>query len=419
MQPFSRLQYSISLLVASLYVVASLSGCGMMSGEIAQNDYGSGSSLAISPATVTVELGGSIQFTASGGHGPYTFATAAAMLGTIDPATGAFTAPDKKVGKVNVTVTDAIGNSDVAEVTVNFAGLSSIDSITGFGMRLHWSAVAGAKYKIYRIDGSTPILVDTITDSAAVSYDVSGLSNNTQYTFRVRMLDFFDAEDSNTVDRSATTSTTASTFNGWSHLKAIGGTNPVTQAIDLTPESASVTLRWNAISFPSGSADSYNIYRSTSSGGQDFLNPLASSISANARSYTDSTVLAENTYYYVVRPVVGSEVIPPTPSTDLEIEVKVPPANMALVHRWLANREICVEMGLSAHIDRDNNYRCPYLGLANNGGYFDIAKSYYIDMFEAGCNYTTTSATGCSANGCIGASDPPAADAAYGDPGDV
>jgi hypothetical protein len=86
---------------------------------------------------------------------------------------------------------------------------------------------------------------------------------------------------------------------------ALGGRTPVPQAVGLATTSASVTLGWNPMTVPGGAVSSYNIYRSNSSGGENYSAPLATGISATANTFTDSTVSTQSNYYYVVRPVSG------------------------------------------------------------------------------------------------------------------
>jgi hypothetical protein len=186
-----------------------------------------------------------------------------------------------------------------------------------------------------------------------------------------------------------------SIFNGWAHVKSVGPKNPAVQATDMTPLPAAVTLQWDAMTLNGSSVQSYNIYRGTVSGSVNLTTPLASGISANSRSYTDSTVTGGSTYFYIVAPVDanGAAVIAPTVG-DTEIKVIVPRDNMVLVHRWAANKEMCVLMGKTPL--RNSNYRCVVATGANappgtgNSGFFDMGVSFFMDAYEQGCNYTNT-----------------------------
>jgi hypothetical protein len=161
----------------------------------------------------------------------------------------------------------------------------------------------------------------------------------------------------------------------------------------------------------SATATSYTLYRSTTSGGENYTSPLATGISATTLTYTDSSVSPNTTYYYVVRPVVGSTIQVPTATADAEIKIMVPPTNMSLVHRWIANWEMCSNL-MGRTIDRANNYRCAYVGPGNDGsGHYDLGHNQFWDTYEVGCNYTPPNATsalscGSSVNGCLGTSTP-------------
>lgn len=204
--------------------------------------------------------------------------------------------------------------------------------------------------------------------------------------------------------------------NGWKNLKALGVR---TNASGTIQENPSVTIEWEAFT-PSSAASlaGYKVYRSTTSGGQDFNSPLACNSSVN--TCTSSTLLSSQatkfvdslpsnlssgtTYYYVIRPVDSNGLVSPSTEVYAEIDVPIPPANMALMHKWIANKEACQKMG--ATTDPNNNFRCTYSGPGSNGGYYELSAHLFIDRFEAGCNYSR--APKCSSNGCIGISAPTA-----------
>jgi hypothetical protein len=212
----------------------------------------------------------------------------------------------------------------------------------------------------------------------------------------------------------------AASHNGWTQAVALGGRSPASQAIGLTTTAASVTLGWAAMSLPpslaGSSISSYNIYRSMTSGAENFALPLATGLSANSLTYTDTTVSPSSTYYYVVRPVINGLAFPTT-STDTEIKMMVPPVNMSLVHRWIANWEMCSNL-MGRTYDRDHHYRCSYAGPGNTAGYYDVGQNQFWDTVEAGCNYTPPNANASlscndSTNGCLN-NGPPTASVADG-----
>lgn len=215
-------------------------------------------------------------------------------------------------------------------------------------------------------------------------------------------------------DGVTSTTITYATFGGWTQIKAVGAKTPAAQGSDLTAGTTSVTLTWSAMTPTTGTIASYSIYRSTSSGGQDSAFPLSSNISTSTRTYTDSSVTAGTTYYYLVAAVLtdGTIALPALTNSDREVKVVVPPVNMVLMHRWAANYEMCTTMGRT--IDRNNNYRCAVNTGAtappgtDGSGYVDIGQSLLIDAYEQGCNYTATNActdatvNGGAASPCVG-----------------
>lgn len=202
--------------------------------------------------------------------------------------------------------------------------------------------------------------------------------------------------------------------NGWKNVKALGVR---TNASGTIQENPSVTLEWEAFT-PSSSAtlSGYKVYRSTTSGGQDFNSPLTCNSSVN--TCTSSTLLSSQatkfvdslpsslgtgiTYYYVIRPVDSNGLESPSTETYAEIDVPIPPSNMVLMHKWIANKEACSKMG--ATTDPDNHFRCVYTGPGNNSGYYQLSNHLFVDRFEAGCNYSR--APKCSSSGCVGTSAP-------------
>jgi hypothetical protein len=309
-----------------------------------------------------------------------------------------------------VTATNAGGSTTASlPITVNFAGIASISNIGGVNVQVNWSVPSGANpapasYSVYNTTSGSPVFVASVS-APTTSYIVTGLTASTSYTFQVRMTDTTGLTDSNTTTQSATTLSYIATFQGWSNAQILGAKTPAPQATDLTSAPAQVTLSWNAVTLNTGVVSSYDIYRVTTSGSENYASPFATGITTSALSYTDTTVSSGTTYYYTIAPVVAGGVVPPTVVADSEISLLVPPANMALIHPWVANQEICGLMGLSG--DRTNNYRCSYSGPGNVSGYYNLSKAITMDTYGEGCNYKH--GTDCSGGDCIGTTGAPAA----------
>jgi len=97
---------------------------------------------------------------------------------------------------------------------------------------------------------------------------------------------------------SGNTTVSTATFSNVAFTGGTGGlvTTPAAPAAVLaTGSSKAITVRW----LPSFGATSYNVLRSTTSGGG--YTSIASGLSAATTSYVDTTVVAGTTYYYVVQ----------------------------------------------------------------------------------------------------------------------
>lgn len=176
-----------------------------------------------------------------------------------------------------------------------------------------------------------------------------------------------------------------------------------------------VTIGWNDFELTGDGADlgvlisGWQVFRRRFEVPFDFSSPIAT-LPASARSYEDKTVNENTLYYYLVRPVDSKRSIA-TATNDVfsEIRVMTPPRNMAFVHRWMANQEVCEKMGKSLEnemVDPEKNFRCEFRGpgavedLSNNKYYYDLGRDLFVDIAEAGCPFTR--APVCTSNGCIG-----------------
>ncbi|MGE3611581.1 MAG: Ig-like domain-containing protein [Bacteriovoracaceae bacterium] len=211
-----------------------------------------------------------------------------------------------------------------------------------------------------------------------------------------------------------TVTSTSAVHNDWYDIYAVGSKVLFDGTVSSGP---SVRLDWNAFTVYNGTITGYNVYRSTSSTGP-FLNPInATEITpASVMTYTDTSLAStdapetsvSNFYYYKVMAVANGKALD-TSNTYATIRVAIPRANMALIHRRIANKEACTTMGLTS--DKLNYNRCAYTGPGDGySGYFDLGKDYFVDRYEASCNYTinTSDCTETGGVGCIGNGTPTA-----------
>ena len=150
-----------------------------------------------------------------------------------------------------------------------------------------------------------------------------------------------------------------------------------------------VKLAWNSL--PDLNVGSWEVFRSLNSQNYDFNNPLSVIADPSQKSFSDSSVNPQTTYFYLVLPRVNGSLVTNHEKIS-ELEVIVPGANMAFIHRSMANKVVCEGLHISnaKTIDFKNNYRCAYMGPANNNGFFDIGGHLIVDRFEAGCNTSLT-----------------------------
>jgi hypothetical protein len=151
-----------------------------------------------------------------------------------------------------------------------------------------------------------------------------------------------------------------------------------------------------------------------------FANSVAvntATLAYNNRSYLDTNVRIGRVYAYLVKaeytdPSTNKKTLIESYNESFRfIDVPIPPDNMALVHRSIANLEMCFSMGRSITgntIDPENFNRCDYKGpgaiLTGGNYYYDVLRHHFVDIYEAGCpfSYAENEVAGeCSSDGCI------------------
>lgn len=106
-------------------------------------------------------------------------------------------------------------------------------------------------------------------------------------------------------------------------------------------------------------------------------------------------------YHYKIVPVLNGRELyytdRGTSSPQNIVKVTLPPPNMALVHRLMANRLTCKELGLDYIRDKNLHYTCSYNGLgarslstpwSNDQLVYDQGGDLLINRFELGCNFS-------------------------------
>jgi hypothetical protein len=120
---------------------------------------------------------------------------------------------------------------------------------------------------------------------------------------------------------------------------------------------------------------------------------------SSLKEYHDATngrdVDRARVYYYRIVPIFNGQTLKYSNTNANIVKVTLPPPNMALVHRWMANRARCLELDKAYKIDE--NYSCPYNGIGSKPSSFpyrinetslDQNGDLLVDRNELGCRYT-------------------------------
>jgi fibronectin type 3 domain-containing protein len=168
------------------------------------------------------------------------------------------------------------GNSYVVSVATAPYSPSGVVAYGGSGyVWVSWNAASGASSYYVKRSSTSGGPYATILNTASTAYtDTYNISPGTTYYYVISAWSYSGAESYNSSQASAITAPPAPTG-----LSASGGNQQI-------------SLSWSAAT----GASSYNIRRSTSSGGP--FNQIASGISGT--SYTDTGLAANTTYYYIV-----------------------------------------------------------------------------------------------------------------------
>ncbi len=131
-------------------------GFSATSGNITVSD------IAITPSTALLAVGDTLQFTASGGTPPYTWASNNLAVATVDPATGLLTAVGP--GTTSVTVTDAAGLSVTSgDITVRAIVVTPQVATLVTGDTLQFTATGGRAPYTWSVSDAGVAVIDAAT----------------------------------------------------------------------------------------------------------------------------------------------------------------------------------------------------------------------------------------------------------------
>lgn len=288
----------------------------------------------------------------------------------------------------NIAGSTFSGWSDVVATGSVFTDISLRDAEAGRtgASRLDRNLAAVAGFDASMVDSTTGIITTSL-HPFTTGQRVTFRSYGTAPTGLLNSSNYYAIRISSTLLKLAASAADAQT--GTPIIPSDSGTGSMT----LMP-TAVVKLGWELFSFtPAASATSYKVYRSLAAGSGFSLTG-----STTTKSYFDYEVAGLTTYYYKIVPEVSGVEVTPSVAADSVIKIYVPSQNMSLVHRWIANREMCHSlMALSwpNNVDRTDNYSCAYtwgLGFAPNlplanKQKWDIGHSLVMDRWQTGCKF--------------------------------
>jgi O-glycosyl hydrolase len=254
-----------------------------------------------------------------------------------------FTATATSAGQIVIQFTSIVDSADVGGIEIITAGgVSAPPAPTGLTatagnaqVTLNWTASTGAtSYNIYRSttsggEGGTPYR----TGVSTTSFTDTGLTDGTTYYYQVTAV--------NSGGESPKSSEASATPN----LAPPAAPTNVTA----TAGNTQVTLNWTA----STGATSYNIYRSTTSGGEGST-PYRAGVSST--SFTDTGLTNGTTYFYQVTAVNGGGESPKSSEASATPNL-APPAAPTNVTATASNTQVTLNWTASTGATSYNIYR--------------------------------------------------------------
>ena len=333
-----------------------------------------------------------------------------------------FTAASDGALSITVTHTDASGNTHAPTLALN---KDVVAPTTGWTLPLAAACASNSSGSSFAVSGtcttgdgnvtlssaqlssSVSTACSSGTWSATLNLDVSALSDLASFSVQASQTDV--AGNSGALSRSFKKIASAPTviLGGWDDIYSVGPKTYATNPSETTPSSEPGQVRISWKDWPAGNTcqpEAIKVYRASSAGGGGSLvsnTDYPSGIPANVKTFTDNTLqgatvgtvgsptdFGKGWYYTLKVTIAGSDYSVTSPSQIAEVRVVAPPVNMALVHRWVANQEVCGLMSLTP--DATNNYRCSYSGWGKiTGNYYDLEKDLLVDRHELACNFTS------------------------------
>lgn len=236
--------------------------------------------------------------------------------------------------------------------------------------------------------------------NTTLNFNTAGLADRQNFNVTVSQTDSAANQVSSVRSLRFISSAPTINFEGWEDVYAVG---KKTYHDGNPDEPGVVRFAWK--SWPASNTcqpEFVKVFRAPFGGGVlasgTEISPVGG-IPTEVRSFTDTTLVDSDfgkAWYYALKVMIaGVEYDVSTPVPINEIRVIAPPENMALVHRWITNQEVCGLMNKTS--DPLNHYRCLFAGqgkIVDVQDYHDMEHDLLVDRFEMGCNVSSTCGAG-------------------------
>ncbi len=247
--------------------------------------------------------------------------------------------------------------------------------------------------------------------NTTVSFDTTGLVDSDLFQVNIEQTDVAGNKALQSASLKYFNAVPTIAFGGWEDVYAVG---PKTYLDGNAAEPGVVSLKWKVWPTPANTCqpEAVKVFRSATSGsslagGATEVTAVSfpTGVPADVRGVSDATLhgttapqaatatdFAKAWYYGLKVVVAGITYDITAPSQYAEIRIVAPAPNQALVHRWIANQEVCGLMGKTP--DPLNNYRCDFNGtgkvVVGGNNYHDLMHDMIVDRYELGCNISST-----------------------------
>ena len=125
------------------------------------------------------------------------------LLFSLSLLTGCETGADFETIAKNSDSGNGSGSGTPSDVT--FSGIDTISAVTDSTATINWThVVGGVQYQVFSVSGETLTYISSV-EAPTATYNLTGLTAATSYTYRVRLVDSTGLYDANTNDISFTT----------------------------------------------------------------------------------------------------------------------------------------------------------------------------------------------------------------------